>query len=380
VVWRPIVYILPDNDKPGRDHARKVAEKPPRHRQRDPRRGSARTTRQGATCPTGSRPAATKRSCSGCARRRRCGRRTSGKAEGEPLEWADDIQPVLYVPLPHQGPARHRSHVPRLRPAGSGQDVLRYGSGVSPRRGSSVRGRRVRQCSGPIPGRGRRNRAANRIAALRATYSFSGLPFALRRARLNLMRDGADLKTVCTLASKSRNRCPACPSSSSWTPYRAPWRRDENAAADMTALIRNLDAIRDETGAHVLAVHHAGGQRQGRSRAQLLKGATDTEIEMRTRASFGSPRSPAARHTPARRSSPSLSSRCRWGSMRTARPVSSCVVVASDECRAAQAPPQWSAAHRYAGARPMRWPITGGSSRARRSRPTVQLRDPRALA
>ena len=33
---------------------------------------------------------------------------------------------------------------------------------------------------------------------------------------------------------------------------------DENNAADMTALIRNIDTLRAATGAHVVLVHHTG--------------------------------------------------------------------------------------------------------------------------
>ncbi len=57
---------------------------------------------------------------------------------------------------------------------------------------------------------------------------------------------------------------------------------DENAASDMTALIRNLDAIRQRTGAHVLAVHHAGKDTAKGARGHSsLRAATDTEIELR---------------------------------------------------------------------------------------------------
>ena len=56
---------------------------------------------------------------------------------------------------------------------------------------------------------------------------------------------------------------------------------DENSAADMTALIRNIDAIRENTGAHILTVHHTGKDAARGARGHSsLRAATDTEIEI----------------------------------------------------------------------------------------------------
>jgi len=56
---------------------------------------------------------------------------------------------------------------------------------------------------------------------------------------------------------------------------------DENSAADMTALIRNVDAIRATTGAHILTVHHTGKDTARGARGHSsLRAATDTEIEI----------------------------------------------------------------------------------------------------
>jgi hypothetical protein len=56
---------------------------------------------------------------------------------------------------------------------------------------------------------------------------------------------------------------------------------DENALTDMGAMVKHLDAIRAETGAHVMAVHHSGKDRAKGARGHsLLRAATDTEIEI----------------------------------------------------------------------------------------------------
>jgi AAA domain-containing protein len=56
---------------------------------------------------------------------------------------------------------------------------------------------------------------------------------------------------------------------------------NENAPEDMTALIRNLDAIREHTGAHIMVVHHTGKDTARGARGHSsLRAATDTEIEV----------------------------------------------------------------------------------------------------
>jgi len=56
---------------------------------------------------------------------------------------------------------------------------------------------------------------------------------------------------------------------------------DENASTDMGAMVRNLDALRSATGAHLVAVHHSGKDRAKGARGHsLLRAATDTEIEV----------------------------------------------------------------------------------------------------
>ncbi|MCC7281434.1 MAG: AAA family ATPase [Acetobacteraceae bacterium] len=56
---------------------------------------------------------------------------------------------------------------------------------------------------------------------------------------------------------------------------------DENSAADMSAMVRIFDRVRQETDAALLVVHHAGKDRsRGARGSNALRGAADLEIEV----------------------------------------------------------------------------------------------------
>jgi len=56
---------------------------------------------------------------------------------------------------------------------------------------------------------------------------------------------------------------------------------DENTAKDMGSFIGNIDALRQETGAHVMVIHHSGKDRSRGARGSgSLRAAVDTEIEL----------------------------------------------------------------------------------------------------
>ncbi len=56
---------------------------------------------------------------------------------------------------------------------------------------------------------------------------------------------------------------------------------DENTSSDMGSFIGNIDAIRDRTGAHVMAIHHTGKDvSRGARGHSSLRGAVDTEITL----------------------------------------------------------------------------------------------------
>ena len=56
---------------------------------------------------------------------------------------------------------------------------------------------------------------------------------------------------------------------------------DENSSQDMGAVIRNIDKIREATGAHVMIIHHSGKDTSKGARGSgSLRAAVDTEIEL----------------------------------------------------------------------------------------------------
>lgn len=56
---------------------------------------------------------------------------------------------------------------------------------------------------------------------------------------------------------------------------------DENTAKDMGALVRNVDDLRADTGAHVMIIHHSGKDAsRGARGSNSLRAAVDTEIEV----------------------------------------------------------------------------------------------------
>lgn len=56
---------------------------------------------------------------------------------------------------------------------------------------------------------------------------------------------------------------------------------DENASTDMGAFVRNVDAIRAATGAHLMVIHHTGKDKAKGARGHSsLRAATDTELEV----------------------------------------------------------------------------------------------------
>lgn len=56
---------------------------------------------------------------------------------------------------------------------------------------------------------------------------------------------------------------------------------EENSSQDMGALVSTVDAIRQETGAHVMLIHHSGKDTAKGARGHsLLRAATDTEVEV----------------------------------------------------------------------------------------------------
>lgn len=124
------------------------------------------------------------------------------------------------------------------------------------------------------------NGIANRIVALRQVYGGGDIPLALRRAGLDLLHPDADVDRVIALAMEIATRAPLRLIVID-TLSRVLAGGDENGPVDMTAFVKNIDRIRQATGAHVMVIHHTGKDiARGARGHSSLRAATDTEIEI----------------------------------------------------------------------------------------------------
>lgn len=124
------------------------------------------------------------------------------------------------------------------------------------------------------------NGIANRIVGLKKTSGVVDVPFALRRAGLDLLRPEADTDRVIKLAEEVARRAPLKLIVID-TLSRVMAGGDENGPVDMTAFIKNVDRIRHASGAHIMIVHHTGKDvAKGARGHSSLRAATDTEVEV----------------------------------------------------------------------------------------------------
>jgi hypothetical protein len=102
---------------------------------------------------------------------------------------------------------------------------------------------------------------------------------------------------------------------------------NENDSKDMGSLIKNLDRIRDATGAHVNVVHHSGkNQAQGARGHSNLKCAVDTEIEISMKGTVGSAKITKQRDLEFCRPIGFKFEIVELGTDSVGRPITSCVV------------------------------------------------------
>lgn len=124
------------------------------------------------------------------------------------------------------------------------------------------------------------NGIANRLVALRQTHGQQDIPLALRRAGLDLLHPDADVPRIIALAAELACRGPLRLIVID-TLSRVLAGGDENGPVDMSAFVRNVDRIRQATGAHLMVVHHTGKDvARGARGHSSLRAATDTEIEI----------------------------------------------------------------------------------------------------
>lgn len=200
----------------------------------------------------------------------------------ELLEWFDDVQPALMDGYLVKGVISAEAMSVVYGPSNSGKTFFALDIAYHIAIGAPWRQRRVTQAAvlylAAEGGRG----VANRIAALRAVHGVCDVPFALRRAGLDLLHSEANLQQIYDLIQQVKARYSELPVLLVIdTLSRVMAGGDENSAADMTALIRNIDAIREATGAHVMLVHHTGKDTARGARGHSsLRAATDTEIEV----------------------------------------------------------------------------------------------------
>lgn len=198
------------------------------------------------------------------------------------LEWFDEVEPALADNYIIKGLLSSGAMSVLYGPSNSGKTFFALDLAYHIAIGATWRGMRVRQAAvlylAAEGGRG----VANRIAALRAVHGVLDVPFALRRAGMDLLHQLADLQAVVDLAAEVQARFPELPLVIYIdTLSRVMAGGDENSAADMTHLIRNIDQIRALTGAHIVLVHHTGKDAARGARGHSsLRAATDTEIEL----------------------------------------------------------------------------------------------------
>jgi hypothetical protein len=198
------------------------------------------------------------------------------------LEWFDDLSPILGGAYLVKGLLDAGAMSVIYGPSNSGKTFWTIDLAYHIAIGAPWRGRRVTQASvlylAAEGGRG----VINRVAALKQAHGVCDAPFAVKRAGLDLLHDQADLQHIVDLSAEVRAKLPDAPHLIVIdTLSRVMAGGDENSAADMTALIRNIDAIRATTGAHIATVHHTGKDAARGARGHSsLRAATDTEIEI----------------------------------------------------------------------------------------------------
>ena len=124
----------------------------------------------------------------------------------------------------------------------------------------------------------------NRLAALRVHYNVGseGVPLGIVPCSINMLDENADTGPLIDLIIEAAKRI-GMPVRLVVidTLSRAMNGGNENASEDMGRVVKSADRIREQTGAHVVFVHHSGkDQAKGARGHSSLRAATDTEIEI----------------------------------------------------------------------------------------------------
>ncbi len=196
------------------------------------------------------------------------------------LEWFDDITPVTASPYIVKSVLDDGAMSVVYGASNSGKTFFALDLAFHVATGAAWRDLRVNGGSVLYLAAEGGNGIANRIVGLRASTGCCDVPLALRRAGLDLLRPDADTARVIALAAEVEQRAPLKLIVID-TLSRVLAGGDENGPVDMTAFIKNVDRIREATGAHVMVIHHTGKDAARGARGHSsLRAATDTEIEV----------------------------------------------------------------------------------------------------
>lgn len=210
---------------------------------------------------------------------------TRGRGGPEPMlgeiEWLDDLTPALDQAYLIKGMLDRGAMSVLYGPSNSGKTFFALELAFHIAAGRQWQGRRVH--GGTVlylaaeGGRG----IVNRMVAIRDRAGIADAPLALRRAGLDLLNPNADLPRLIKLAGAIEAEAPLGMVVVD-TLSRVIAGGDENGPVDMTAFVRNVDELRQHTGAHVMVVHHTGKDVARGARGHTsLRAATDTEIEIK---------------------------------------------------------------------------------------------------
>ena len=183
----------------------------------------------------------------------------------------------------------------------------------------------------------------NRVAAWRSAHYLDGVavPFAAIPSAINLLDPEADteklIKQICSVMLQLHIPVKMVVID---TLSRAMAGGNENAPDDMGALVMNMDRIREVTRSHVMFIHHSGkDQAKGARGHSLLRAAIDTEIEVVAQEGSEAKTATIVKQREGKKGQVfnfTLSVH-KLGDNRHSEPVTTCLVVHSDQAAGAAA-------------------------------------------
>lgn len=200
------------------------------------------------------------------------------------LIWFNEIQPILDVKDFVQGLLMEQSSAVVYGQSNSGKTFWTTDLSLHISAGMRWNGRRIEQSGVIYCALEGSVGFSNRVAAWKKERNLESqdLPFAAISSAINLLDPLADTeKLILTVkAAALRIKVPVRIIIVD-TLARAIAGGNENAPDDMGALVKNMDKIREQTGAMVMFIHHSGkDQAKGARGHSSLQAAIDTEIEV----------------------------------------------------------------------------------------------------